>query len=157
MDEWDLDTPPDRLPAKEEIAASSRQVNNAVAAPSRPAVGTDEPRNGSKRRAWSQYPAWIAAGLMLVLVGALAGFFIARSQWVSDTAELTEVREELAAVRSALTLAEERNWTYYRKTEALTAQVEEALAGSTATSTSLPGPVAAGTFDDGVYSVGEDI
>ena len=158
MAEWDLDTPPDRPSAKEEIAVSSRQAGEPAAAPSRPDAGAGESRNGSKRRVWSKYPAWIVAGLLLVLVGALAGFFIARSQWASDSAELVEVREELAAVRSALTLAEERNWMYYRKTEALTAQLEEALAGgATTTSTTMPGPVAAGTFGDGVYLVGEDI
>ena len=158
MAEWDLDTPPDRPSAKEEIAVSSRQASEPAAAPSRPDAGAGESRNGSKRRVWSKYPAWIVAGLLLVLVGALAGFFIVRSQWASDSAELVEVREELAAVRSALTLAEERNWMYYRKTEALTAQLEEALAGgATTTSTTMPGPVAAGTFGDGVYLVGEDI
>lgn len=123
-----------------------------------PAVGVHPPADGPKRRRWSRLTGWIVAALVLVLIGALAGFFIARSQWASDSVELAEARDELAAVKSALAHAEERNWTYYRKTQALAAQLEGKSAeapGSGSTIVTSPAPV--GTYGDGVYLVGEDI
>ena len=72
--------------------------------------------------------------------------------------QLLAAQEKLVLVEKALSQAEERNWMYYRKTEALTAQLADALAdGPSSTSTTAPAPGPAGTYGDGIYLVGVDI
>ncbi len=102
----------------------------------------------------------MAAGLALLLVGLLAGFFIARSQAGDEEAELAQTRQELGSVQKALSAAEERNWNYYRENEALKVEVEnlepENL-GSTPPTVDFDDGATSGTYGDGIYLVGEDI
>jgi hypothetical protein len=101
----------------------------------------------------------IAVALVLLLVGALVGFFIARSQSADEAAELDRTREELGILQRALTQTEERNWNYYLQYEALRRDLDRYLSGGgSSTSTTLPRPYGPGaTYGDGVYLVGEDI
>ncbi|MFH0915217.1 MAG: hypothetical protein V1912_02050 [bacterium] len=102
---------------------------------------------------------WIVAALVMLLVGVLTGFFIARSQAAGDAAVLTETRAQLGQLQKARSQSEDRNWTYYRENEVLKAELEQARSsGQTSTSTTVPGSSGAGsTYRDGVYIVGEDI
>jgi len=100
----------------------------------------------------------VIAGVILLIVGAAAGFAISGSQNDDLAAELDEVRDELGVVEKALSEAEERNWSYYRENLALQAQIEaEQGDGSTPAATTAPAPGANITYGDGVYLVGEDI
>lgn len=102
----------------------------------------------------------IIGALVLLLVGALAGFFIARSQGQTTADELAQARQGLAALQKGQAEAEERNWNYYRENEALKAEIaalkeQPGTTEPSSTSTTVAG--AAGTFTDGIYLVGEDI
>lgn len=111
-----------------------------------------------RRRLWRRLLGWIVAGLALLLVGALIGFFIARAQSEQMESDLTQTREELGLVQRALAQAEERNWNYYRQNRALEAALEAAqTGGQLPTPASEPPDGAAGGYGDGVYLVGEDI
>lgn len=106
---------------------------------------------------------WMAVALLLLLVGVLVGFFIARSQAADDRAALSEARAELSQVRSALAQSEDRNWTYYRENGALRAELEQARSGGPdSPSTTVPGVSGPGegpdaVYGDGVFMVGDDI
>ena len=95
-----------------------------------------------------------------MLVGAVVGFFLARSQTQDDSRTLTETRQELAAVQKALAQAEDRSSSYYRANQLLQAQLDTLSSGSTdgsgSSSTTLPSG-SARTFGDGIYLVGRDI
>ena len=123
------------------------------------AAAAEGPRTAKPgRRTKLRLLGWVGAGLLLLMVGALAGYFIARSQLESDSERLVETQYQLSLVEKAVAHAEERNWLYYRQTESLKAQLEHAQSGgmqSTSTTTTIPG--AAKTWSDGVYLVGEDI
>jgi hypothetical protein len=109
-----------------------------------------------KRRGGRALLAWSAAALLLLVVGAVIGFAIARSQNADITADLSRVQGELGVLEKALSQAEERNWNYYRENQALKAALEAGQSGGATTSTTLaPGPGA--TYGDGLYLVGEDI
>ena len=113
-----------------------------------------------KRRRIVTLLGWIAAGLAILIVGALIGFFISRSQADSATADLVEAQKELGLVEKALSQAEERNWNYYRENEALMKQIEDLQSGGQPgqTTTSTTAPSGAGrVYGDGIYMVGEDI
>lgn len=172
MADWDLDTPPSKKPGRPEQpqdqAAGERtgdvterppiHRNITAATFTGAASGGTPPATKSRRRLWPKLAAWIGAGLALLLVGALIGFFIARSQEQSESDQLIAAQEKLALVEKALSEAEDRNWMYYRKTESLTTQLADALAnGSSSTSTTAPAPVLPGTYRDGIYLVGADI
>jgi hypothetical protein len=111
-----------------------------------------------RRRTKRGLTASIAAGLILLLVGVLLGFYIARSQMNEDAAALAAAQRELGVLQLALSQSEERNWNYYRAKEALTEQLKAIQAeGASSTSTTTP-PFGAGkTYSDGVYLVGEAI
>lgn len=100
------------------------------------------------------------AALVLLLIGALAGYFIARSQLNDSQAMLRETREQLSVLQKAMGQAEERIWNHYLEKQALAAQVEELQKGSddgghVTPTTATPGPQS--TYGDGTYLVGAQI
>ena len=106
------------------------------------------------------------AGVVLLVIGALIGFYLARWQSTDDGAELAETNRELGEVQRALAQVEQRNWDYYRTVEGLAGEIESlrngsggsAPSGQGATTTTSHAPVMlGGTYGDGVHSVGEDI
>ena len=119
-----------------------------------------------RRRAARRVAGWLVAALALLLVGALIGFFVARSQSDQMEADLAQTREELGLVQRALTQSEERNWNYYRENQALEAALEAQAGDPPSTSTtegtgggfmSQPAVHFPETYADGVFLVGEDI
>jgi hypothetical protein len=169
MDDWELDSPTSKkasslqsdpaVASASPAGAKSEPQPSAVAA--EPAVESDTPRVPASARRGRRVPlAWVAAGLALLLVGVLVGFLIARSQAGDDEVELAQARQELSAVREALSQAEERNWDYYRENEALKVEVENLEPGnlvSTPRTVDFDDVVTPGTYGDGIYLVGEDI
>jgi uncharacterized protein YneF (UPF0154 family) len=105
--------------------------------------------------------ALVVGALVLLLIGALAGFFLARAQVESAKAGLSEVRLQLGVTERGLTESEQRNWNYYRENQALQTQIDELQAASggagpaTSSTTTVPGR--SGTYTDGIYLVGEEI
>jgi hypothetical protein len=95
--------------------------------------------------------------IVILLVGMMIGFFIARGQTSGDDVLLADARDELGQLQKALSQAEDRNWTYYRVNQALRTQLEEAMTGGSAPTTALAPVRPAGAYGDGVYLVGEDI
>jgi hypothetical protein len=180
MDDWDLDPPPQK-----KARSFESQSTDSSAAPIDPKTGpgpsapTVEPYPrgieadargaepggpsspmAARRRA--RIPlSWVTAGLALLLIGLLAGFFIARSQAGDDAAQLVATRQELGTVQRALSHAEERNWNYYRETEALKAEIEGLRPTTTEDlridRTGVPQVFFPGSYGDGIYLVGEDI
>ncbi len=98
--------------------------------------------------------AWTGAVVVVLLIGLMAGFFIARSQYSGDSAAAAEANARVSEMQFALSRSEDRNWTYYRTIEGLKAELEQAKS----TTTTVPGPDGArDSYADGVYLVGEDI
>ena len=119
-----------------------------------------------RRRAARNLAGWIVAALALILVGALVGFFVARSQSDQMEADLAQAREQLGLAQRALAQSEERNWNYYRENQALEAALEAQAGDPPSTSTtegtgggflSHPAVHFPETYADGVFLVGEDI
>jgi hypothetical protein len=98
---------------------------------------------------------WLGIALAMLLVGVMAGFFIARSQSSGDQAALDDANARVAELQSALSHSEDRNWTYYQNYQTLKAQLEQG--GSSASSTTPSHAPQPGTYTEGVYLVGEDI
>lgn len=165
MSDWELDTPPKKpsRPDQQPAPAPGGRVGDAVKMPPVPRYsgqpsGGASPAPSLPRRSRRALAAWVGVALACLLIGALIGFFVARSQQESDSAQLVAAQEKLALVERALAQAEERNWMYYRETESLTAQLEDALGnGPASPSTTSPAPGPGGTYGDGVYLVGVDI
>jgi hypothetical protein len=100
----------------------------------------------------------VVAALLVLLVGILIGFFVARGQTAGDEALLAETRDQLSQLQKALAQSEDRNWAYYRANQALRAELEETTANGQAGTTTSSGVDQSGSvFGDGVYLVGEDI
>jgi hypothetical protein len=161
MSDWDLGTPPQKKagpqpPASAGAARYGAAPGSASPAPEARTEGGPGPVTKPKRLKIQSLLVWIAAGVACLLVGMLVGFFIARSQTAHESVELAEAQQRLGAVEKALSLAEERNWNYYRANDALEAELEQARSNGT-TPTTAPGSGFAKTYGDGVYLVGEDI
>jgi len=110
------------------------------------------------RRRLAVLAAWVAGVLLLVAVGAVIGFAVARAQHDDIAAELSRTREELGVLERALSQAEERNWNYYRENSALKAQIEAGQGGgSMPTTSAIGGQSTPAVYGDGIYLVGEDI
>jgi hypothetical protein len=125
-----------------------------------PAAGEQAPPARGRRWKLSRIVMVVIGGLVLILIGALAGFFIARAQNTTVSDELAGIRQQLAVAESGLKESEERNWNYYRQDQALKAQIEELQNGPGATSSSSTTTTAPGgrvSYTDGIYMVGEDI
>ncbi len=183
MDDWDLETPkakgagPSGGGAPHGAAASS-----AVPESARPDAGsaaglvagtaTDQRKAAAgdagtlqvapaRRSTLVRVLPVVAGAVLLLLIGSLAGFFIARSQHTAVSADLVEARQQVAVVEKALTASEERNWEYYRENEALQTQIDALRSGENGagpgatTPTTAPGGRA--TYTDGTFLVGEDI
>ncbi|MBN1319872.1 MAG: hypothetical protein JXA87_03430 [Thermoleophilia bacterium] len=185
MTDWDLEPTPSKesaAPGKPQGGAASGGRLDAAAGPDgvadrraapaapkafsgaiiMPGTATPEETVGAsgasarRRRAARDMWGWIAAALALLVVGALIGFFVARSQSDQMEADLAQTREQLGLAQRALAQSEERNWNYYRENLALEAALEEAEAGGQSpTSTTVEEH--AGYVADGIYLVGEDI
>jgi hypothetical protein len=169
MSDWDLDSPakgdssrgqpplagtsaagpasPAGRPSPSDRAAAPEAAPEAASgtAPDAPA-----PR---KRRARLSY-SWLTIAVVALLVGLMAGFYIARSQTSSDQAALAEANARLGELQFALSRSEDRNWTYYRTSQALKEELNRVTAS---TPTTAPPPNAKGTYGPGLYLVGEDI
>jgi hypothetical protein len=172
MDDWDLDTPSAKQVGSS--AAASAGGEGPTARPAgRPAevrgsaapagsqaadAGPTLSRRPRRERTWA---GLAAASIILLLVGAVAGYFIARSQLSDSNLELADARQRLAAVERAVSQAEERNWNYYRENEALTAEIADLKAGSGSSGTTVTTPTtipgAHPSYADGIYLVGEQI
>jgi hypothetical protein len=106
--------------------------------------------------------SWLAVAIVLVLLGMEAGVLLARSQTADDAAALREAEGEAARLQAALAVSEERNWNYYRETQALQeelARLREGTSGGGGQGPAGGGGAEGqpGTFTDGVYLVGEEI
>jgi hypothetical protein len=163
MDDWDLDS----SPRSDSPARNSRRDNQPSPAEPPPLVGSSAPRlpapvAAAPRRRFGVgvLLGWIAGGLILVLIGALIGFFVARSQEGADRAALVETQTQLSAVRKSLAETQDRSASYYRANEILQAQIadldRESTGGGGSSSTTVPARPS-GVFSDGVFLVGEDI
>jgi hypothetical protein len=160
MGDWDLDPPP-----REKARVPEGGGATAPGPPSAPPTGRAPAptKPGASRRRVRTIVGWVAAGVLLLLAGAVIGFFIARSQMNDETAQLAEARAEQGRLAKALTEAQERSSNYYRANETLKAQLESVqTGGQSSTSTTVTGsgsePGSLGTsYSDGVYLVGEDI
>jgi hypothetical protein len=100
----------------------------------------------------------VAVAFLVLLVGIMIGFFVARAQTSGDAALLAETRDQLGQLQSALAQSEDRNWAYYRANQALRAELEGTAANGEAGDTpGSGGNGPADAFGDGVYLVDEDI
>ena len=90
----------------------------------------------------------------MLLVGLMAGFFIARSQTSGDEAALADANARLGELEAAASQVEDRNWTYYRANEGLKEELSRAISS---VPTTAPPANAKGTYGPGLYLVGEDI
>jgi len=173
MDDWDLEPqakksgPSDgTVPGATASAIATPAATTppaavpGAAASSQPVAAAAQPPARLHRSRLTRLLPLIVGALVLLLVGALAGFFIARSQSQATEDELTQARQRLAALQKGQAESEERNWNYYRESEALKAEIAalKAQPGTTEPgSTSTTPSDAAGTFTDGIYLVGDDI
>ena len=180
MDDWDLDAPQAKKSAPsggsgfasgEEGVPTEKVAGAPAAATSQPVAGLATSTTGGaaepavagirQRRVSSRLLALALGALIVLLVGALAGFYMAQSQAQHSDAELATAREELGAIQKGLASAQEVNWSYHQENETLKAQVEALQKGangggaSGSTTTTIPGLHA--TYSDGIYRVGEDI
>jgi len=102
--------------------------------------------------------ASVMVAILLLAVGAVIGFAIARQQNADMAAELRRTADELGIVEKALSQAEERNWNYYRENLALEARIQGGGSGGVVPTSAPPAePGGAEVFGDGIYVVGEDI
>ena len=118
-----------------------------------PPPATQGPSPPGKRRVRPSY-GWLGVAAVMLLVGLMAGFFIARSQSSGDTAALVDANARLGELQAAVSRSEDRNWTYYRANEALKEELKQA---TSSTSSTVPPADGEGTYGPGLYLVGEDI
>ena len=170
MSDWDLDSPakgdssrgqpplpgtsaagpasPADRPLPSDRAAAPEAAPGTVpgTAPNAPAPG--KPRAGL-------FYLGLGIAVVALLVGLMAGFFIARSQNSGEQAALADANSRLGELQFALSRSEDRNWTYYRTNQALKEELTRATSSTSSTAASPSG--ADGTYGPGVYLVGEDI
>jgi hypothetical protein len=186
VEEWELDTPeqekatsspgPPKGPAEEgkspsppttapqagpgsesEQPRTSARVAGSPEGEPRPDGNRTHARGGHSGRRPS-FALQVGVAVVILLVGVMVGFFIARGQTSGDEELLAETRDQLAQLERALEQSEGRNWTYYRANQALRAELEEIQGGGETGSTATSGPgQSSGVYGDGVYIVGEDI
>ena len=160
MSDWDIDSP---VKGTTDGPASGSTAGSRVSRASGPApAGTAPASSGPplvpgataarKRRPPISAP-WLAAVVLLLLIGLIAGFFIGRGQYSGDSAALADTKAQMGELQKALTLSEDRNWTYYRQVEGLKGELAQVTSSTTL-------PVSGGvrtSYSDGVYLLGEDI
>jgi hypothetical protein len=144
MDDWSLETP--------SSAGDERRT------PTPPVV--------AKAKRWKRgsQAVCVAAGVVLLAIGALAGFYIAHAQSSGERTELVDSRSALAVAKRALLESEQRNWDYYRsldvlmvENERLKAETGDLPVSDQAPATTAPAAIPGRTYGEGVYLVGEDI
>jgi hypothetical protein len=161
MGDWDIDSPvkgdssrgqPPPLGGSAVGPASPAgppPVSGGSVSPA-PTPNTAVPR---KRRVRLSY-GWLGIAVIMLLVGLMAGFYIARFQTSGNEAALADAKARLGELQTAVSQSEDRNWTFYRANKALKEELSQA---SASTSTTAPSVTAKGTYGPGVYLVGEDI
>lgn len=172
MDDWDLEAPAAKKDRSSGAPAADGGEDRPVGSAEPPAVapghthpapapqGAGVTPPAARRRGERKWWVRAVAGLVLLLIGALAGYFVAGSQVNDSTTELAEAKQRLAVMEKAVSQAEERNWNYYRENQALSARIDELEGDSgggapATTSTTVPGQHA--SYTDGIYMVGEQI
>ena len=160
MTDWDIDSPvKGTTDGPTSGSASAPQVSRAdgpapVGGPHEPAGPPQVPGAAAARKRRLPISApWLAAVVLLLLIGLIAGFFIGRGQYSGDAAALADTKTQMGELQKALTLSEDRNWTYYRQVEGLKGELAQVTS-----STIVPtiGSVRT-SYSDGVYLVGEGI
>jgi hypothetical protein len=167
MGDWDIDSPVkgDSSRGLQPVAGGSGASGRAAGPPAQagqaPASGrtapppaTQDPSPPGKRPVRVSY-GWLSIVVVVLLVGLMAGFFIARSQSSDDTAALVDANARLAELQAAVSRSEDRNWTYYRANEALKEELKQATSSTSSTVPPVEG--AKGTYGPGLYLVGEGI
>lgn len=120
------------------------------AAPPAPTPNASAPGKGRARRSYG----WLGIAVVMLLVGLMAGFYIARSQTSGDEAALADAIARLGELEAAASQVEDRNWTYYRANEGLKEELSRATSSAP---TTAPAANTEGTYGPGLYLVGEDI
>ena len=159
MAEWEVDTPspPDRSPGKPGPSTTRQKSPGAPTTPTASSDSTTAPPHTMRPRGRGWFLP-VAAGLVMLTVGLLSGFYIARSYSHDEAAQLRRATVELSELRAAQAQSEQRNWDYYRLVEALRTENEALKGQGGPPSSGGPGvPVPEGSYVDGVYLVGEDI
>ena len=158
MTDWDIDSPAKGAsdgPAPESGAAprASRASGPATAGTGQAPAASSPVAAAPRRRRLAISTPWLALAVLLLVAGLIAGFFIGREQYSGDSAALADTKAQMGELQKALTLSEDRNWTYYRQVEGLKGELAQATS-----STTVPSPGGVRTsYSDGVYLVGEDI
>ena len=166
MGDWDIDSPvkgdssggPTPV-AGRPAAGPASPLGPASPAGQAPASGRAAPPAPPdapaprKHRVGRSY-GWLGIAAVMLLIGLMAGFFIARSQTSGDEAALADANARIGELQAAASRSEDRNWTYYRANEALKEQLSRA---TSSTPTTAPPANATGTYGPGLYLVGEDI
>lgn len=155
MNDWELDSLAPRKPSRAATGAVPPQPDDHTVSPkdrsSPPAMGKREVKTG-------RWLLIVTGGIVVLLVGALSGFYLARSYSEAETVELREVKAELAELQKGQAQSELRNWDYYRLVQVLTAENEALRSDSDQTPSSGERAMAGtGSYRDGVYLVGEEI
>jgi hypothetical protein len=172
MSEWEIEPPaeggtvsrqgrtsgPTRgEPATPSEPPSGIAVGGLSQPPPAPQPETGRPRPGPSRPGRVRFSSlWLGIAIVMLLIGLVGGYFIARSQAADDDMAVVESKSRVGELQAALAQAQDRNWSYFRANEALKQQLEQVTSSST--TATAPGVADhGGVFDDGVYLVGEDI
>jgi hypothetical protein len=178
MGDWDLDSPvkgdssrgqpplpgtsvtgpasPAGRPSPSDRAAAPETAPGTAPGTAPESAPETAPNAPAPRKRWAGLSySWLGIAVVALLVGLTAGFYIARSQTSSDQAALADANARLGELQFALSRSEDRNWTYYRTSQALKEELGRAAASTSSTAASPSG--AEGTYGPGVYLVGEDI
>ncbi len=87
----------------------------------------------------------VAIAVVALAIGVTLGLVVERSQSAGDRASLAETKVEMGKLQTALSQAEEQNWTYYLQTQTSSSR-------TTLTTAGVPG-----AYGDGVYLVGKEL
>ena len=68
----------------------------------------------------------IGLAAVVLIVGMELGVLVSRSGTAESTTALADARLQVGELQQALSRSEERNWTYYREREALSAELARA-------------------------------
>lgn len=155
MSDWELGSPTSREPTGAAPGASSPRPGDSTFTP--PSDAATPPTGRRKATSGRRYLV-VAGGLVILVVGLLSGFYIARSYSSAEAAELREIKVELSELKKGQAHSELRNWDYYRLVQALTAENEALKNGHVGIPSSTDkAATGAESYGDGLYVVGEDL